>query len=356
MDLAFNKKIKSFPLIVLSKVYEQLVRLRSLLFEFGVFKVYKSFIPIICIGNVSIGGNGKSPLVQLVVQLLRERGYNPVIISRGYGGRLLGPVIVTEKHSPKAVGDEALMLALTTNALTVIAKERVSGVKFVEQHNLGNVIVLDDGLQHFKLSRNVNIVTHFVGDCSLINFKSYPYLLPATRLRESPLEAFKRIDIFVLALRGKKLGSEEEKIISSYKDILPSSIVFLTSQVKSIGIHPLDINNFSALSDNLKALPTEWVVVSGLANPEGFLETVKSLGVQPKANFNFPDHYSFTQSDFDKILKSFPTAAILCSEKDSVKLKMLQHPAIYVLKTKTGVSSYSDLECNLLKKIADNKP
>ena len=181
-----------FTFTVLSKLFQVGVEVRNYLFDVGLRKQAKSKLPVISIGNITVGGSGKTPVSALMVETLIELGKKPVLLSRGYGGSSKGPTLVKVETTAKLVGDEALMQARGFNfeIPVVISRKRSLGAKFIEENNLGDIIVLDDGFQHRMLSRDLDIV---VLDISEKNFETrfkLGRMLPAGRFREKPRPSF----------------------------------------------------------------------------------------------------------------------------------------------------------------------
>ncbi|MCB0339563.1 MAG: tetraacyldisaccharide 4'-kinase, partial [Bdellovibrionales bacterium] len=179
--------------------------IRNWLFDNKVFSIYKSNLPVICVGNLSAGGNGKTPLVRMIVSELQKIGMQPVVVSRGYGGKIKGPYKVSVSDTPIDVGDEALIYA-GDGVPTVIGRSRVAAVKFVESNKVGNVVVLDDGFQHRWLARDLNIVTVNCATDSDVEAFLVGHLLPLGRFRENRDRALSRADMIVFARRSLSDG------------------------------------------------------------------------------------------------------------------------------------------------------
>lgn len=155
-----GKEPLSTILYPFSLLYGVASSVKNHLYDTGVLSQYTTSIPVICVGNITVGGSGKSPVVQMIVSKLLSQGKRPVILSRGYGGSERGPIEVKEEHLASAVGDEPLMHKkhFRQTVSVVVARKRAHGAQFIEEKSLGDIIVLDDGYQHRALNRAVNIL------------------------------------------------------------------------------------------------------------------------------------------------------------------------------------------------------
>ena len=188
-------KLAPHPLLApLSSLYGWGSRTHRSLYEKGTLKSYRSSIPVVCVGNIVSGGSGKSPVVQHLAKLLLSKGYRPVVLSRGYGGTECGPYVVSPDTFAEKVGDEALMHCrmLDTKIPVVISRKRAAGARFIEQQKLGNIVLLDDGLQHYALDRVANILLLDVTDDVAVSRWHGGSLLPAGCMRETLAEALPR--------------------------------------------------------------------------------------------------------------------------------------------------------------------
>lgn len=292
----------------LSWIYGLVVEARNFLFDQNIFKAQKSKLPAICVGNVVVGGSGKSIFVQYLAKKLFNLGYQPVILLRGYKGKLHGPIEVTNSSIITEVGDEALMHleSLKNIAKVVISKDRFLGTNFIEKNNLGNIIILDDGMQHRKLSCNKNILLLDISDETAINkWRSGDYL-PSGFLRESLVSALKRTNLIVYMNKTKdfKNGTFLDCQQTAFQFKLDSFILKSVQNGKEIDIKEFNQNSV--------------IAISSIANPKNFFNTLNSLGLNIEKTFSFPDHYNFTKKDFEKFAEN--NSKIICSTKDLVKL------------------------------------
>jgi tetraacyldisaccharide 4'-kinase len=304
-----------FFLTPLSWVYGIGVSLRGWLYDVGVFSSYESSLPVVSIGNVTAGGNGKTPLCLLVAQELRARGFSPVILSRGYGGRTRGPKRVYHSDTPASVGDEAILMFQSSVAPVYVARRRADGAQVIERDQAGDVIVLDDGFQHRALARDVDIVSVNAGSEDAVAEFCAGRLLPLGRFRERRTKALSRADIVVISERAVSEDSSGEGIDGRLLAVLPSSVKVYRSTLEADGVR--FIHSSKALS------PTEVVAFAAIANPEGFFTSLERLGFAVRDRVQFRDHHAFTEEDLQKLLTRAGQLPLVCTAKDAVKVNRL---------------------------------
>lgn len=261
---------------------------------------YRPPIPVIIVGNISVGGTGKSPMVVAICEYLSANGYRPGIVSRGHGGKVTSPTRVYSHSSVREVGDEPLMLARRTACPVVVFYKRDVAVKHLLATTDVNIIVSDDGMQHYQLDRDIEI--------AMLDAKrgvGNGHLLPVGPLRE-PVERLCEVD-FVVSITNQTTEALEK---------LPVSVTILS--LSSHNLVSLDgtrqLSFLEAFGDQKK-----WHVMAGIGNPQRFVETLNQLGLhQDKASYRwFSDHHDFDVDDvpFD--------GAVIMTEKDAVKCQSL---------------------------------
>lgn len=322
-------------LLLLSIDYLIITYIRNKLYDFGILKSYKSKLKVVCVGNLTVGGNGKTPLSAYLFKQL-SKSNKPVILTRGYKSKIKSPCLVKCDDFAHIVGDEPLMLTKFFNAKVVVSPSRIKGAKFIEKEKLGDLIILDDGFQHRRLKTDFNIIAVNLDENTYQQYKK-PYLLPFGRFRESFIHAKKRVDAFVLINRSTVCKNfKREKLFSLFGEektffanLRQEEVVSLNSLLN--GEDEREVN----LDDN-------FVVLTGLANPEGFISSASNL-VNVEKSFSFSDHYLFKKDDLVKISKDFPNAKMLCTLKDAVKINPEWGFSVYVLKTNLQINEYKKL-------------
>jgi tetraacyldisaccharide 4'-kinase len=269
---------------------------------------YKAPIPVISIGNIAMGGTGKTPFVMYVTELLVERGFRPCVVSRGYKGSYTTDYVIVKdvgylapKVDASVVGDEPFLIAsgVDQNAAVMVGRDRLQCVTYAAEHMGCDVAVLDDGFQHLRLRRDLDIV--------LLSGQE-DHMFPLGILRE-PFSALSRADVIVV--------NDNQKIVS------PGIQNFLSHRerfrFKSV---PLSLNGVdSSPSRAPESLTNEKVLlVSGIAGPERFIKMAQSLEWSIMGHLVYRDHHNFGSRDLDRIVNAAKGAWIVFTEKDWVKL------------------------------------
>lgn len=275
-------------LIPFSWAFCLLSSVRRFCYKVGILGSYQADVPIIVVGNVTVGGTGKTPLVIWLVGQLKQAGFSPGIISRGYGGRSRNPLEVFKHSSPYEVGDEPVLLAKRTGCPIFVNADRVSAIQgLLQAYPSCNVIISDDGLQHYHMRRDIELA---VVDAQR-GFGN-KMMLPAGPLRE-PAARLKRVDAVIYNGNANSLNG-----------------FGMTLQVGSI--RKAQDENVVASLDALKGLPIK--AVAGIGNPQRFFQQLRNLSLVIEEH-PFPDHHAFTPKDFEFA----GDAVVLMTEKDAVK-------------------------------------
>lgn len=303
------------PLLMpLAILYRGITRLRNEFYDRGWFASYESGLPVMSVGNLTVGGNGKTPLCLYLIEQLQARGWKPVILSRGYGGTQKGPHCVREKDSPSLVGDEPLLMARASGVPVVIARSRVEGARLIERDNLGDVIVLDDGFQHRRLKRDLDILSMFAGTQQAIDAFVQGEMLPLGRFREDRDIGLRRASLLVVSERsvlpqGTDVPALDERILR----IVPAGVPIFRSYYEFIEIR--------TLTGESVATPRTVHGFAGIANPQGFFESLRRVGYSVERTHEFPDHHPFSEDELAALVRDNPGALFVCTEKDAVKIR-----------------------------------
>ncbi|MDP1659386.1 MAG: tetraacyldisaccharide 4'-kinase [Methylotenera sp.] len=288
-------------LLPLSWFFGFVTFVRRLLYRAGWLKSFRLSVPVIVVGNINVGGTGKTPLVIWLVEQLKSEGFNPGIISRGYGGANKKFAEVFANSNPAEVGDEPVLIAKRTNSPMFVGADRVTaGQALLKAHPECNVIVSDDGLQHYRLKRDFEI--------ALVNSNlrfGNQLLLPAGPLREK-VAKLQSVDAIVDSGSADDFGL-------SLKDGMQSPVFNMQLQgdaFESLG--GVEIKQYpSYFSD--KSI----VAIAGIGNPERFFSQLSAMGLRFERKA-FTDHHAFTKQD----LAQFADKTILMTEKDAVKCQL----------------------------------
>ena len=263
---------------------------RNLLYDCKLLKVEHFMVPVVVVGNITAGGTGKTPLVIQLVNDLRASGYCPGVVSRGYGSNGSYPAQARKDSDPKEVGDEAVLIARRTGARVIVDPDRVNAVATLLEQGPVDLVLSDDGLQHTRLGRCLEIVV-LDGERKFGNGK----LLPAGPLRD-PVERLETVDLVVR--NGGVLQSGE----FAMKCLLGEAVNILSGERRNLG----------SFTDR----PV--VAVAGIGNPQKFFSELRDLGLEVKT-IAFPDHHSYTGTD----LEQYAEQTVLMTEKDSLKCEGL---------------------------------
>ena len=290
--------IFKLPLLLLSFIYGALIRALILFYSFSPRILA---CKVISVGNITVGGTGKTSLVELISRLLKENGRSLAVLTRGYKGTY------------SIMADEPRMLAKNLEGIPVIVdKDRIRAAKrAIREYNVDTVI-LDDGFQQWRIKKDLEIVT-----IDAANSFGNRHMLPRGLLRE-PLASLKRADIFFLTKVDQAKGVGIIKVILS--KINPQALT-VESKHNPVGFY--DINNPEKIlkTDYLKGKRV--LIFSGIGDPGSFTYLIKNLGISIGLDLRFPDHYNYSAQDLSRIVSRYKKEnldAIVTTEKDASRL------------------------------------
>jgi tetraacyldisaccharide 4'-kinase len=279
----------------LSSIFGVAVRTRNTLYDRGVLRQNSLQGPVVSIGNLSVGGTGKTPFVILLGELLKSRAIRFDILSRGYGRKSHATCLVIENSSPCEYGDEPLLLAHRLQVPVVVSADRYRAGLFAEKQVGPLLHLLDDGFQHRRLRRQFDIVLTSQQDFT-------DSLLPIGRLRE-PAQSLQRADVIVFT----------NDVSSNHVSQLPRAAHGKTVWKVHRGIH-------------LENAPARPLVFCGIARPKNFLAQVQAAGIEPSTHAFFRDHHPYTKDDVSSLLRlrdKHNAEGFLTTEKDVINLQSL---------------------------------
>jgi tetraacyldisaccharide 4'-kinase len=299
---------------MLAGLYRGITATRNWSYDKGYLKSVTSALPVVSVGNITAGGNAKTPLVLYIASLLKEAHFSPVILSRGYRGSECGPYVVSKDDNVSRVGDEALMMATRAVVPIVVSRARCAGATLIEDQKLGNIILLDDGLQHRALDRSVNLVSIDVSSQDAIDRFIAGELLPLGFFREDRDHALKRADAVIFSSR--QIGSDFE-VDPCIKALIPPGVPQFRANFKLRSVSHLNAKADAATGP---AQGAEVFICTAIANPTGFRRTVEDLGYKVKGEQNFRDHHAFSAQELVQVVATAQGIPIMCTEKDATKL------------------------------------
>lgn len=329
---AFAKKIETLMrekeigvvphalLYPLSRVYGFAMRVRNTCYRANILPSEGLPCHVISVGNITAGGTGKTPVTMFIADFLRKSGKRVAILSRGYKGTNKGIGVVSDGRSvlmgPMEAGDEPYLMASKLAGVPVIVgADRIKTGRFALEKFSPNVLLLDDGFQHIRLKRDINIL--------LMDSKEgfgNGYLLPRGILRE-PISSIGRADVAMV--KGGEAPEKEAGLLLEYS-VPAISFSYRPECLFEVG------TGARKESGSLKGKKV--FALAGIANPESFLSTLKEAGMIVVGSRFFPDHHRYTGADIEALKKEAAAAyAVITTEKDGVKLKGLSGLPIYAL-------------------------
>ncbi len=353
----------------LSGVFGAAIALRNTLFDRGILPALVLERPVVSVGNLSSGGAGKTPFVIALGELLKQRGIPFDVLSRGYGRKTRGALVVDPAGTASHFGDEPLLIARKLGVPVVVGESRYEAGRVAEERFHTQLHILDDGFQHRSLARDFDIVLIGAGDLE-------GRLLPVGRMRE-PVSSLRRADAIVLpeglvidtpTLRAKPIWRMQREIHLTPVDranlqlegtalVIPQVVASASREGTALAV-PLTPSKSGGFSPGF----TESAVIfCGIARPSQFFTQVRAAGIVPVAEVAFRDHHAYDERDVQRLLKmrdELGARAFLTTEKDAINLgsrvAALDPLAVAVLKV--TVDRPSELVDTILARIAGRKP
>jgi len=281
-------------LLPLALLFSVVSGLRRHAYRRGWLKAVSVGVPVIIVGNITAGGSGKTPLVIWLVNWLCSQGYRPGVVSRGYGGSARGCVEVQLDSLAAVVGDEPLLIRTKTNVPVVVGRDRVAAARMLIAHHQVDLIVADDGLQHYRLHRDLELA---VVDAATGLGNGWP--LPAGPLRE-PKARLRSVDAVIQVVRGASQPAKALPVPTWRADYTAGKAYCLCAPQAQMALSDLPLN--------------DWLAITGIGHPQGFFDMLQARGIRfsPRA---FADHHAFKEADLPV------DSAVLMTEKDAVKCR-----------------------------------
>lgn len=308
----------------LSTIFGIVVQTRNTLYDRGILKSRRLQAPVVSIGNISVGGSGKTPFVIMLGELLKARGIPFDVLSRGYGRQTRGTALVQANGSPAEFGDEPLLIAQRLGVPVIVGESRYEAGQFAEKSFGLQLHLLDDGFQHRALHRDFDIVLLTANDVR-------DKLLPAGRLRE-PQSSLKRADTIVL---GENAAAESFP--------LQGKLVWHMRR----GI-------------TVPNIPSRPLVFCGIARPQFLVSQLQELGIKPAGTVFFRDHHSYNAKDVQRLLqaaKQHKSTGFITTEKDALNLGNLRTALqpLSIARVTMELVNAADAVDTMLRVIAERK-
>ncbi len=345
-----QEKLKRALLWLPARLYELVVRLRVAAYETDYLKQKHLDATVISVGNLTLGGAGKTPMVEYVARYLRSEGHSVAVLTRGYARESSGMRVLNDPMrdadakaaaSYREFGDEPVMLARSIPDIPVIVnKRRFEAGRWAETRFGSEVLILDDAYQHLALSRDLNILlidaTDPLGGCEM---------LPFGRLRE-PLYGIKRADAIIITRADRPFDQGQTQAIIKYfcGDRVPVMYFYstITGLRHLVTGEVYQAGNFSGWNV---------AVTCGIGNPKAFAEDILQAGINIVSERFFGDHHSYEQGDLDRITREAQEAgadAIVTTEKDAVRLEGLTHGEVPVYAAQLELQSDDEVRLKSL--------
>jgi len=302
-------KYLAYPLLPFAFLFQLIVTCRRRLYQSGFLKSTKVSVPVIVVGNLTVGGTGKTPFVIWLAGLLKKNNYRVGIVSRGYKAKISQPILIDASHHAAQVGDEPFLIYKRTQCPVVVCPNRVNAVKKLLAETDCDIIISDDGLQHYALSRDVEIMM-IDGQRRFGN----QYCLPAGPLRE-PMQRLASVD-YRIANGGEVHDGEVAMQLTHTNEFIQ-----VNDATKTASIEDLHAASLHALA--------------GIANPDRFFKTLQGMGLSFKRHA-FSDHYVFKKKDIDR----GKNIKVVMTEKDAVKCEAIADDEHYYLPVDAVLPSF----------------
>jgi len=305
-----------------SRAFHLLVRAREKLYNSGILRTVRLNHPVVSVGNLTVGGTGKTPLVIALAEEFRKRGTHPVILSRGYGRTSRG-VLVTASNWQES-GDEPFLMKLRLgNVPVVVGADRYEAGLLAERKDLGNLFILDDGFQHRRLHRDVDIVT-----IDPVEWARDERMLPGGPWRE-PRSAVTRAHAACVQDTG-----------GVPVPVLPIPVFTVRHEIE--GIYR---DGLSVAPETLRS--SDVVAFAGIAKPERFFAALESLGIRPVNCVRFRDHHHYSRREIDRLCGEM----LITTEKDAVRLNGITDRAYCCLRISVKIADFDGLMSLIMSRL-----
>ena len=328
------KLIKKIIYWKLSLQFYLITFLRNKFYDFGLLKSFSFEIPVISVGNLAVGGTGKTPMVEFFIKKFSDK-YNLGVLSRGYKRKTKGFIIASEKDDASSIGDEPFQYySKFKNIKVAVDKKRKRGIKKLIKTGV-NMIILDDAFQHRKVIPTYSIL---LSDYSNLYFNDY--LLPRGNLRESK-SGYKRADSIIITKCPENFSENNRQYLIDRINLKYNQHIFFSKIKYSDEL-------FSAKNSiNISKLSNQKVdVITGIVNSENLIKYLEKKGLLIN-HFKYPDHYNYKEKDILKLKDNF----IITTEKDYTKLRKFNIENLYYLPISMEVSAEKTLMGKIEEKI-----
>ncbi|MFC3120267.1 tetraacyldisaccharide 4'-kinase [Agaribacter flavus] len=310
--------------------------LRRTAYTLNIFSQYRSSLPVVVVGNITMGGNGKTPIVLSLVQYYLDKGLTPAVLSRGYGGEQTSfPHLVSKQCPANLVGDEPSLIRHRFDIPVVIDPKRARGAAFIQSLTNADIIICDDGMQHYSLARDMEICVmdgRGIGN---------GFLLPMGPMRETA----ERLDLVDYVL----FNGNDYSNLTCLNKIKTDISSFALQGVEWVNVFDEQAMSLEDGIEYFASLKVE--AMAGIGDPKRFFKTLRHLGIKIEHTHAFADHKKFTEADIPS------STIVLMTEKDAVKCKEIAHDGCWYLRVEADVPQafFTALD-NKIKPLLGEKP
>lgn len=300
-------------LFTISFIYGLVVRILIFLYR---LKPYRLNCKVISVGNITLGGTGKTSLVEFIATYLKQQGNNVAILSRGYKKKIKSYELKVTSY--EMMGDEPYMLKMTLKDIPVLVDSyRIRTANLAIRDYNVDTVILDDGFQQWKIKKDLEIVTIDATDPF-----GNQHMIPRGILRE-PLSSLRRADVFVLTKTNLNPDTQD---IKDFLSSINSLALIVESIHKPLGFYKIGKSNELLKTDILEGKTV--TLVSGIGDPDSFENLIISLGIDIGLSFRYPDHHHYLQKDLENIVRESQNkniSTIVTTEKDAVRLSSMSY-------------------------------
>lgn len=337
----------------LSSLWETAYRVRRSFYEYGIFKKEYFRVPVLSVGNVTFGGTGKTPLIIWLNKQLEEGGATPVVLTRGYKGKLeKGSGIIKGgqrfRSNPQEFGDEPLLISQRLKkGAVIVGKKRAKNLKKYFHEVSPDIVLLDDGFQHIQLYRSYNIVL-------------FDALLPIERYKTAPmgylregLTSLKHADAILISRSDQASEDKIDALLELLRPHHRADVVIGKFKYRPTGLYDCYYNKQLNMTD-LKGRKV--IGLTGIASPEAFYKLIEDSGASLVDKVDFPDHHYFSEQELNSILRKATSekAIVVTSEKDMVKIRRVsQDPRLLYIDISVDFLSGREELLSGIRKVAN---
>lgn len=323
----FSMLLFFFPIHIL------LIKIKNFLYDYNLIKPNKSKPVVISVGNISLGGTGKTPFTIALSRFLTKQGYRVGVTVRGHGRKNENNSFFVENQGWEIAGDETILLQNNLNDVPIyVSKNRFNAANFLYNEKNCEIIIMDDAFQHRKIHRDIDIVLLAKETIEKKNKKLFPFGM----LRE-PIINLKRADIIIETKGGL---NQDGKLVLNWK--YKETLLMSNNETCSLGV----LKNYNNI-----------LCLCAIGSPKNFEQTLEFLKIKYKKSLHYPDHYPFTKKDIQKLnafIEKNNIDAVVCTEKDLVKLKQhKKHLKVPLGAIMVEHSLGKDIESAILAKIQE---